>query len=205
MGLTGGNFRASLRGKPVRVVSAAYDTGPKRVVIVVDVSGSMTGSGRLRWGLAFAQYVVSLAPPETSLALITFSNGIEDTLNFSQSRDALKKEIVRLQSSPLDGAKVPRKTALNDVLVGTLALLRPTIVGDAICLVTDGGENSSRTSQSEMEDLFRTNDVRLFAFFPTWRSGERTLQAEEARGPGVAAQLNGLNGRRSRDVRSIPS
>src|SRR3972149_2012270 len=49
-GLTAANFRAEFRGQPVKILSAALDTQPRRIVLLVDVSESMAarvGKGEL--------------------------------------------------------------------------------------------------------------------------------------------------------------
>src|SRR5512139_2493676 len=51
-GLTAGNFRGKFRGKPVQINSVKFDSGPRRVVILLDASGSMVTSPK--WALARA-------------------------------------------------------------------------------------------------------------------------------------------------------
>ena len=86
--LAAGDFKASINRKPILVTAASYDRGPLRIVILIDVSGSMTGTGRLKWSVEFAQDLISAAPSQESLALLTFSNRIGATVAFGQSRAA---------------------------------------------------------------------------------------------------------------------
>ena len=180
---TATNFKASVAGKPIQVAAATYDSGPRRIVIVLDVSGSMTESGRLKWGLKFAQDLISLASSQESLAILTFSNRIEDTIAFGQSRTALLAEVDKLQDTNWGRVKGVRKTALEDALVSALAVLKTPSVGDAICLVTDGGENASQSNKSRDEALLESAGVRVYTFLPTWDRGSRTVSPEEAQGP----------------------
>lgn len=187
--LTAANFKASIRGKPILVTDASYDSGPRRIVILIDVSGSMTERGRLKWGLTFAQDMISLTSSQDSLALLTFSNRVEDAIPFGQSRAALLAEVDKLQDTNWDRVKGLRRTALEDALVHALALLKTPRVGDAICLVTDGGENASQARQSRVEALLESAGVRVFAILPTWNMGSRTISPVEAEGP---TKLRGL-------------
>lgn len=192
--LAAANFKASIKGKPILVTAASYDRGPRRIVILIDVSGSMTERGRLKWGLEFAQDLISSAPSQDSLALLTFSNQIENPVALGQSRTDLLAEIDKLQHTDWDRVKGVRKTAMEDALVNALALLKTARVGDAICLVTDGGENASQSRKSRVEALLELAGVRVYAILPTWHIGSRTLSPEEAEGPSELRDLASATG-----------
>jgi hypothetical protein len=172
-GLTPENFKASLGGKPVLVTAATYDSGPRSIVILIDASGSMIESGKLAWGLKFARDLVSSASPQDSLALLTFSDETEVAASLGQSRTDLLTAVDKLQNRQWRRVKGIRRTALEDALVNALALLKTPRVGDAICLVTDGGENASRSSQSKVEALLQSAGVRVCVFLPTWYGEDR--------------------------------
>lgn len=180
--LTAGNFKANISGKRIQVTAASYESIPRRIVILIDVSGSMAKEGRLKWGLEFAQNVISLSPSENSLALLTFSNQIEDSIAFYQARTAMFSEIEKLRRTDWERVKGIRKTALRDAIFEALALLEPAAVGDAIYLISDGGENASRSHRSTLEALLEAAGVRVFAFLPTWRVASRAVSPEEAAG-----------------------
>jgi hypothetical protein len=192
--LTAANFKASIKGKPIVVTATTYDRGPRSIVILIDVSGSMTERGRLKWGLEFAQDLISSAPSQDSLALLTFSNQVENAVAFGQSRTALLAEIDKLQHPDWDRVKGMRKTAMEDALLSALAVLKTPRVGDAICLVTDGGENASQSRKSNVEALLELAGVRVYAILPTWHIGFRTLSPEEAQGPSKLRDLASATG-----------
>jgi hypothetical protein len=189
-GLTAADFKGSVGGKPVRVNDVTYEIGPRRIVILIDVSGSMTAEGGLQWGLQFVQDLISLAAPEDSLALLTFSGKIEDNLAFGQSREALFGEINKLCNTDWGHLKWPRKTALADAFLSALALLKPPGAPGALCVVTDGGENGSQASPSRVKRLVESAGVRVYVFLAAWYDALGTVPDEEgALGPSALAKL----------------
>lgn len=192
--LTAANFKASIGGKPIRVTSVTYNSGPRRIVIVIDVSGSMTEPGKLKWGLKFSEDLISLASSQDSPALLTFSNRIQDAIAFGQGRTALLAEIDKLQATNWDHVRGLRKTALEDALVSALALLKTPRVGDAICLVTDGGENASQSRTSSVKVLLESAGVRVYTFLPNWGFGSRVMSPEEDQAPTVLGDLAASTG-----------
>lgn len=175
---TAASFQASINGKPLQVTSATYDGGPLRIVILLDVSGSMAYENRLRWGLEFARGLISSAPPQDTLALITFNDRIVNSIAFGQDRTAFLAEVDKLQHTDWGRGK----TAMEDVLASALALLKPASVGDAICLVSDGGDNASKSDRSTVETLLESAGLRLYAFLPAPKIDYPLPRPEETKG-----------------------
>src|SRR5574337_48796 len=89
--LTALNFRGQFRGKPVRIVSAESANRLNRVVVLLDTSSSMADSP---YSLALLQRVasslISNVPANTSLALMTFSDRVNDRIGFNGLRTDLQ-------------------------------------------------------------------------------------------------------------------
>ena len=184
--LTAFSFQPRMGGKPVSVTSVTLDTGPRRILILIDVSGSMTEEDRLKWGLEFTRDLISLTPLRDSLALVTFSTRTEDVVAFGQSPDALLAEVYKLQGTDWRRVKSARKTALVDALADALAMMKSPRVGDAICLVSDGGENASQSNWSRVKALFESSGIRVYVFLPTPTMSYRASSPEESVGlPGL--------------------
>lgn len=163
-GLTSTNFSGKLGRKDVKIVSVTLDNQPRRIVILLDVSGSMIRQ-KGRWKLAYraAWDIIALAPAESSLALLVFAETVEDTGEFTQEREAVLQRLSAL-GPDYQPPKSYRRTALNDAILEAVALLTPPQVGDVIYLITDGGENSSRTRGRRARRALLCAGVRLFAF-----------------------------------------
>lgn len=189
LGLTAPNFRASLQGRPIHVTAAAYDRGPRRIVILLDVSGSMHEFGWLPFGLNVAEDLASLAPPQASVALLTFDARTEDRMGFSSPSTRLVDEIQTLQRTAWSDQGSSHKTALWDAIAEGLSSLEPARVGDAIYVISDGGENASQTDQAQIEAAVASAGVRLYGLIPVDIEGSRNRTVEEANGPSVLWNL----------------
>jgi len=86
--LNAGNSRGKLRGRPIRITSATNDARPCRVVILVDVSGSVLGASWVTDEAAtFIRNLLSASPTSVSFAFMAFASRIEDQVSFNQGRD----------------------------------------------------------------------------------------------------------------------
>ncbi len=162
--LSPANFRGKTGRKDVKIVSVTLDNQPRRIVILLDVSGSMT-SQKGRWDLArkAAWDIAALAPAKSSLGLLVFAGRMEDTLGLTQDRQAVLKRLAAL-GPDYQPPKRYRGTALFDAILEAVALLTPPQVGDVIYVITDVGENDSRTSSRRARRALLCAGVRLFAF-----------------------------------------
>ena len=84
-GLTTANFRGKFRGKPVEILSLTPDTRPRRIVMVVDASGSMKFT-KGKWQLAKSLVTdrIRFFPPDTSLGLVIFASRVLEAIDFAQ-------------------------------------------------------------------------------------------------------------------------
>ena len=73
-GLTSENFRAWAKRKSISVTSVQMETGPRRGIILLDVSGSM-GASKSKWqaALLVAREIVLSSPAEDQIRLLTFA------------------------------------------------------------------------------------------------------------------------------------
>jgi len=177
-GLKAENFRCKVNRRPVDVLSATYDTGPRRALIVLDASGS--AGDNWKFELAVAERLVSQAEQQTSFALVTFADQVQEKVSFGEGRQAVMNRLRTLKS-----AKPWGKTALRDAMVEAVRMLCPARVGDGIVVIGDRGENGSRTKESELRRRILGAGVRVFAFLVLTPLPSRTRAPEEA--VGVAA------------------
>ena len=163
-GLTASDFRGEFRGQPVKIVSATPDTNPRRIVVLLDASASMTGN-RNHWelGLRAARDMAAFAPSGSSVALMLFASKVIKKTEFSKGEQILADEMESLG----DGYEAPenlRRTALIDAMVEGIRLLEPPTVGDAMYVIGDGGDNKSQTRYRAMEQMLFASGIRMFAF-----------------------------------------
>ncbi len=180
--LTAADFSDRLGHDPVRIKSASLATGA-RIVIVMDTSGSMFFDDKSRWTTAVssAEGLLMSLPPGTSLGLLTFASQIESRVQFGQGVNAVAEKLRELENTNWKKDQRPlelRQTALMDAIAGAMEMLNPPRLGDAIYVVSDGGENASKVKESREYARLLSSGVRLFAFFPIAHLGAQPFVPE---------------------------
>ena len=161
------SFKGEFRGKPVRILSATRDLGPRRIVVLLDASGSMLESSNGKWLLArrAASDLVMTASPEFQMALLVFAKKVDAVVGFAEGRKATAEKLTALGAGTKTFPKGPRLTALYDAILVALGMLEPAHPGDIIYAITDGGDNASRARPDEVERALFAAGVRFFTFF----------------------------------------
>lgn len=147
-------LRGKIDGRAINIATVTRASASRRVVIVLDASGSMTG---LKWQteLNIASEVIRSSPQATRFVFILFGDRVFKTTDFEPQSEALE-EIRTL-------TVIPRgRTALHDATLGALVLLTPTQEGDSVVVESDGTDNHSKTSFAQLQKMFLSQGVRLF-------------------------------------------
>jgi len=121
--LRGDNFRAKYHGHPVHILSASLDAQPRRIVLLLDASGSMQDA--LKWGAQerLARDIVR-GLPNSSFALMIFTSKVQDKMGFALGPVALAKKLDNLPSEIQAIPKDERHTALYDAILAALNELK---------------------------------------------------------------------------------
>lgn len=163
--LTKESFLVRLDGKPATLLDARYSLAPRRIVVLLDMSGSMTeeSSEKRRMAREAMDDLLAQTPADVPIALLTFSGKVRDVFDFHQGRTAIAKW---LKEGPPEQPhpKHPARTALFDAVLEALKLLQPVQPGDAVYAITDGGDNASAASTAHTKAALLQSGVRLFAF-----------------------------------------
>ncbi len=199
------SFKGEFRGKPVRILSATRDLGPRRIVVLLDASGSMAGLTKGKWDLVLraASDVAAHAPPDSSVALLVFNDKVKQEVDFSAGPKAVLERIAQVREGRTPDRLPAGRTPLRDAVLEGLKLLEPVTPGDVIYVITDGGDNASKSSSIAVEKALLSAGIRLFGFLaadgpelrrtPEELSGPHDfLQLVQATG-GNALQLNGTS------------
>jgi len=191
-GLAENNFTGSMHHQPVRIVSVRPDGKARRVLIVLDASGSMTGEQRI-WHLylAVGRNLITPIPEGTFVGLIVFSSKIEENIPLTTSKKSLQDELARLDPGTRAFPKGPRHTALWDALETAASEFDQPQQGDAIYAITDGGDNASKTSDKPLEEDLLNRGIRLFTFSVDPSAGPTP---EETNGPASLMELTQATG-----------
>jgi len=187
-GLTENNFMGSIHHQPVRIVSLRPDGTARRVVIVLDASGSMTDEKRI-WHLylAVARDLITPIPEDTLVGLMVFSSKIEENIPLTTSKKSLQDELARLDPGARALPKGLRQTALWDALETAASEFDKPQEGDTIYAITDGEDNASKTSEKPLGEELLNRGIRLFTFSVDPSAGPKI--PEEANGPASLMEL----------------
>jgi Ca-activated chloride channel family protein len=150
------------------------------VGIVFDTSGSM-GAKLQKSRQAVAQFMKT-ANPQDEFSLIQFNNRPEIVQGFTKETEEIQN---RLTFTEAKG-----NTALLDaVYLAMNQMKKARNPRRTILLISDGGDNSSRYTETEVMNAVREADVQIYAIgiFEPSRPWGRTL--EELKGPRLLSEI----------------
>lgn len=162
--LTAEDFHAEFQGKAVMITSAVFETAPRRVILALDASGSMT-SLMPRWKsvIASAKYFTNALPPSDSITLIPFAAGTGGPF---RGRKQVLTILDQYESRDWQRLKGRRPTALIDAIKTAAEILKPAQFGDSILVITDGDDNASMENEVDLERFVLSSGIRVFGFVP---------------------------------------
>jgi hypothetical protein len=184
-------FQGSFRGKPVAITSAPR-AGQGRIVVLLDVSGSVTGTQH-KWDLArlVAGDIVSNATPGR-VALLIFGDVVVERMDFTTLPSDVFSKLRELHERRKASPKGHARTALLDTALQALQLLVHPNAEDVVYAITDGGDDASHATDADVTKAFLQYGVRFFAFLlPT---STYFYTEEERLGPALLSELSAATG-----------
>jgi len=155
-------FKASYGERSVHINSVTIDQRPRRIILLLDASGSFTDN--LDWAFNVADDMVERIPPPNEIGLMFFATTATPVLPPITDRTKIKNEIESLRSTQAALKKqVHIRTALRDAIRDAVKLLGSQKIGDVIFVITDGEDNMSKTKPKELVQILVTAGIRLFA------------------------------------------
>ena len=179
------NFRGKIHGHNVQILSSTLDKNPRRIVVLLDTSGSVMDSAK-SWETekAIVADLIRFAPPEASIAQIAFSESVLANEGFAQDRAVLMSNLAALVTVCEGKRGGPRKTALYDAIASARDLLGAPNAGDVIFVLSDAADNASQAHEGQVADGLISAGIRLFAaIILTHTPEERASTPEEVDGP----------------------
>ena len=151
--LTQDDFQVFDNDKPQTLVVFDSQIQPITVVVMLDTSGSMTGSIKLL-KTAAEEFINRLLPADKA-AVGAFNDKIEVSSSFSSDRDALITEVKDLEYG--------NGTRLYDAVAEGLNQLRGVEGRKVVLVFTDGDDTSSRVGRGTVMDRARSEEVMIYA------------------------------------------
>ncbi|HUA99431.1 MAG TPA: VWA domain-containing protein [Terracidiphilus sp.] len=153
-GLEKADFQVFDNNNQQEITSFASDDAPVSIGIVFDLSGSMT-SKLVRAKDSILEFIKT-ANPQDEFFVIGFNDRPELIEDFTSSVDDIEARLATVHAG--------HRTALLDAIYyGIVKMRQARHQRKALLIVSDGGDNRSRYTESEVKSLVRESDVEIFA------------------------------------------
>ena len=187
LGLNKEDFHLYEDGVEQTVTHFSGEDSPLSVGVVFDLSGSM--GFKLRTSrLAALQFLKTMNPQDEAF-LIEFSDRAELISPFTNQTDQLQDKLLAAQPGGLTAMLDAAQMALQE-------MKKAKNPRKAILIVSDGGDNNSHYTSSEIENLVREADVQVYAM-GIFEPALFRLSKEEASGPELLSELTEQTGGRA--------
>jgi len=161
------------------------EDAPVSLGVIFDTSGSMVS--KIERAREAVIEFFKTANPQDEFFMLTFADKPEEVTAFTQSVEDIQGRLVY---------PVPKgRTALLDAIYVGLNMMRQAkYQRRALLVISDGGDNHSRYTESEIKELVMESDVQIYAigiydhYFPT---------DEERLGPQLLSDITELTGGRT--------
>jgi len=158
----------------------SMDDEPVAVGLVFDISGSM-GPKLQKSRMAAAEFFKT-ANPDDEFFLVEFNDQPKMVVPLTRNVEEIQNQLTWAQSKG--------RTALLDAIFLAMHEMKNSKKNrKALLIISDGGDNSSRYTESEVRNLVRENDVLIYAIGVYEYAGGRMRTPEEAGGPGLLTDL----------------
>lgn len=186
-GLDKENFKVYEDKVEQEVTQFSSEDVPMSVGIVFDTSGSM-GNKLQRSREAVAAFMKT-ANPEDEFFLVQFNDRVELTVPFTPDTEKVRNRLTFIESKG-------RTALLDGVYLAMNHMKKARNARKAILIISDGGDNSSRYTETEVKNSVRESDVQIYAIGIYEPLGSRGRTPEEMNGPGLLTDITEQTGGR---------
>ena len=191
-GLEQDNFRIFEDGIEQEILRFSSQDVPVSIGVIFDMSGSM--ADKIDKSKQAAVQFFRTANPQDEFFLVDFNDRAQLVSAFTGSVDDLQNRLMYTGAHGL--------TALYDgVYLGLSQMRGAHNTKKALLILSDGGDNHSRYSETEIRKFVREADVQIYAIGLFEPDGGPT--PEERQGPGLLADLTAMTGGRTFAVQNL--
>lgn len=188
-GLTAEDFRGEFRGQPVTIDSAMEHGGTKYVVVLLDSSASSRDLWRRTWA-ALEDLMVSLPSPH-QLVVCSFGETLS-VLGMVPAGGGLDRAKAMLGELQRKAGKPGGATSLYDALVEVTNLRVFAGAPDALYVISDGMDTTSRASRETVQRRLAARGLRtFFLLLPSDPDRGSTASSRARRDVSAAAESSG--------------
>ncbi len=191
-GLQQENFRVFEDGVEQEIVRFSSEDVPVSIGVIFDMSGSM--ADKIDKSRQAAVQFFRTANPADEFFLVNFNDRAQLISPFTESVDDLQDRLMYTGAHGL--------TALFDgVYLGLSQMRGAHNTKKALLILSDGGDNHSRYSETEVRKFVREADVQIYAIGLFEPDGGPT--PEEREGPSLLGDLTMMTGGRTFVVKNV--
>jgi Ca-activated chloride channel family protein len=176
------------------IAQFSSEDAPLSVGIVFDTSGSM-GPKLQKSRQAVAQFMKT-ANPEDEFFLIQFNDRPELVTPFTHNTEDLQNRLTFTNSKG-------RTALLDGIYLAMNEMKHAKNPRKALLVISDGGDNSSRYTESEIKNAVREADVQIYGIGIFEPIASRNRTPEELAGPGLLNEIAEQTGGRSFPVENL--
>ena len=186
--LTIANLEGTYYRHPVTVKAVELAKKPPRVILLIDMSGSM------KWRVNAigegAERILESLPLQSEVGLVFFQSEIIPVTLPTSDRKSLLLQVEALRNNR---QSFKGRTALRNAVLAGVKMLGTPALGDSLYLISDGGDNQSKTQEGDMERQLEESGIRLFALVLSDGIMARIIP-EEIAGPNLLKSAAGNTG-----------
>ena len=179
-GLTEFDFEIRDNGVLQQIDRVQVETAPVDAILILDNSMSVAGPKLEELRAAVGDFIAGLRNDDR-VALVTFSGYVRLWQSLTTDRSVLL--------TALSGIVARGVTALKDGLYGGLSLAEPPAERPIVVLFSDGLDNASRTSESELLEVVRESNAVVYVVRSSHPPSEaRIFSSRPRRGTSVSRE-----------------
>jgi Ca-activated chloride channel homolog len=176
------------------ITQFSSEDAPISIGLVFDTSGSM--GPKLQKSRQAAAEFFKTANPSDEFFLVQFNDRPELSVPFTTDTDKIQSTLTFTQSRG-------RTALLDSVYLAMHEMKKAHNPRKALLIISDGGDNSSRYTETEIKNAVREADVQIFAIGIFESPANRGRTPEEAAGPSLLNEMAEQTGGREYAVENV--
>jgi Ca-activated chloride channel family protein len=192
-GLENDNFRVFEDNLEQEITHFSTEDVPVSIGVIMDLSGSM--SNKIDKSRVAALQFFKTANPLDEFFVVSFNERAQLTSPFTTSMEDLES---RLLFTSARG----RTALLDAVYLGLSQMKGARNAKKALLIISDGGDNHSRYSESDVRRFVKEAGVQLYAIGIYDPAGSRGTP-EEATGPALLGEITDMSGGRTFPISNL--
>src|SRR5579864_2104318 len=193
-GLDKENFKVFEDKTEQEIKQFSSEDAPMSVGIVFDTSGSM--GAKLNTSRKAVSEFLKTANPQDEFFLVEFSERPELVMPLTSDIEEIQNRLTFTQSKG-------RTALLDGIYLAMNTIKKARNPRKAILIISDGGDNSSRYTETEVKNAIREADVQIYSIGIFEPMAARGRTPEEMSGPALLGEITEQTGGRHYEVDNL--